>query len=55
MADKPSLLHIVAEFLSLMRAETGTSIVEVEVTSGDTRIATGETTESGEDQIKILE
>lgn len=55
MADKPTQRQSVIEFMSLMRKETGTIAVSVKVTSGDTWIASGETTESGESRVKILE
>jgi len=55
IADETSLLQSVADFMSLMRSETGSTEVSVEIASGDDLIATGETTDSGENRIKLLQ
>jgi hypothetical protein len=53
-ADESALRGNVAGFLSIISRQTGSARVSVEVFSGDTAIAMGETLESGEDRIEIL-
>ena len=54
LADEAALRQTVAGFLSIISRQTGAVRVSVEVFSGDTAIAIGETIEAGEERIEIL-